>query len=238
MAATPGFKGFGSTVKWNGTAIGYARDIPMPSMTRDDVDFSNQDSPDEFDETQAGFGHAGEVSFDIIFVPSHAGQAAAIADFLSGTTREMIITGPTSAAFTWTCNAWVKGINGQLPHKGEIVMNLALKLTGKPVLGVTYAGDLTGLTITTATLLPSLTASVYSYTATCTGTSVTVTPTMATATSIEVWASGALVSVLATGGTSSAIAISGVGTNVEIEIKVKRTAYATRSYAVTLVKTA
>jgi len=237
MTATPGFKGFGSTVKWNGTAIGYARDIPMPGMSRAKVDLTNQDSPDEAEEFTPGMLSPGEVSFDVIFVPTNAVQAAAIADFLSGTMREMIITGPTSAAYTWTCQAAVTAINGQQPYKGEVVMNFTLSLSGKPALGVTYAGDLSGLTITTATLLPTLTASLYSYAATTTGNSVTVTPTYSSATSIEVWAGGALVSVLSSGGTSSAIAIT-TAANVEIEIKVKRTGYATRSYKVTLTKTA
>jgi hypothetical protein len=237
MAATPGFKGFGTTVSWNGTLIGYTRDKPFPNINRDEVDYSNSDSPDEFDESVAGMGHAGEMSFDMIAVPSDAGQAAAIADFLSGTTREMILANAT-AAVAITCNAWVKSIGGSFPYKGENVQNFTLKLTGKPTYGVTYAADLSALTITTATLLPSLTASVYEYTATTTGTSVTVTPTCASADSIEVYREGVLISTLASGGTSSAIAISGVGTNVKIEIKIKDSGKATRTYKVTLVKTA
>jgi hypothetical protein len=243
MTATPGFKGFGSTVKWNGTAIGYARDIPFPNMTRDKVDLTNQDSPDESEEFIMGMLHAGEVSFDVIFVPTNAVQVAAITDFLAGTMREMIITGPSSAAYTWTCQAGVIGVGGNQPHKsGEIIANFTLALSGKPVLGVTYAGDLSALTITTATLIPALVASRYEYVATCTGTSVTVTPTYATATSIEVWAGTtfatlALVSVLASGGTSSAIAIAAVGT-VAIQIQIKKTGYATRYYNITLTKTA
>jgi hypothetical protein len=232
MTATAGFVGFGSTLKWNGTAIAAVRDIPFPNMTRDKVE-----------ESKPGLGHAGEVSVDMIFLPGDAGQVAALADFLSGTEREMIITGPAAAAFTWTCQAYVTGVGGATPYNGEIVQSYTLTLTGKPVLGVTFAGDLTGLTITTGTLSPALVASTYTYAATTTGTSVTVTPTMATATSIEVW-SGAtfsaltLVSTLASGGTSSAIAIADVLQHVAIRVRVKRTGYATRDYDITLIKTA
>jgi hypothetical protein len=242
MTATPGFKGFGSKVSWGGTDIGYCRDIPFPSMTRDKVDFTNQDSDDEFEESQAGMGHAGEVAFDVIFVPGESGQNAAIDDFLSGTTQEMIITGPTSAAFTWTCNAFVSAVNGQIPYMGEIVMSLTLTLTGKPTLGVDYAPNMSALSLTTATLLPTFAAATYEYTATTTGTSVTVTPTCATADSIEVWAevSGVmtLISTLSSGGTSSAISAGSSGTNTEIEVKVKKSSYATRITKIRLVKTA
>jgi hypothetical protein len=243
MTATPGAKGFGSTVKWNTVPIGYCRDIPMPNMTRDKIDMFNQDSPDEAEEFVVGMLHPGEVSFDIIFVPSNAGQVAAIADFLAGTMREMIITGPTSLAYTWTCQAAVTGHSGSQPHKGEVVATVTLALSGKPVLGVTYAGDLTGLVINTGTLSPALTASTYIYAATTTGTSVTVTPTMSTATIIEVWAGATfsaltLISSLASAGTSSAIAITDVLQHVAIRVRVKRTGYATRDYDVTLIKTA
>jgi hypothetical protein len=146
MTATAGFVGFGSTVSWNGTLIAHCKDIPFPNMTRDKVDFSNMDSDDQFEEIKAGWGHAGEVPFDVIFIPGDAGQAAAIADFLSGTVREMIITGPTAAAFTWTCNAYITGISGSMPTGDGIVMNLTLSLTGKPVLAVTTSANITSLT--------------------------------------------------------------------------------------------
>jgi hypothetical protein len=244
MTATPGFKGFGSKVSWNGTPIGYCRDIPFPSITRDKVDLSNSQSDDEFEESESGMGHPGEVTFEVIFVPGESGQSAAIEDLLSGTTREMIIIGPTAAAFTWTCNAWVSAINGQMPYSGsnEIIMNLTLTLTGKPTLGVTYAPNMSALSLTTADLYPDFAAATYDYTATTTGTSVTVTPTCATADSIEVWAevSGVmtLISTLSSGQTSSAISAGSAGDNTEIEVKVKKSGYATRVTKVRLIKTA
>ena len=238
MTPTPGFQGFGSTVKWNGTLIGYARDLPMPHMTRDKVDLTNQDSPNEAEEFVMGLFHGGEISFDIIFVPTNAGQAGAIADFQAGTIREMIITGPSSAAFTWTCQAGITAFNGQQPYKGEIVSNYSLALSGMPVLGVTYAPNMSALSLTTATLLPTFAAATYAYTATTTGTSVTVTPTCATADSIEVWAAGVLISTLSSGGTSAAISAGTAGTNTAIVVRVKKATYASRDTNITLVKTA
>ena len=238
MTPTPGFKGFGSTVKWNGTLIGYARDIPMPNMSRDKVDMYNQDSPDEAEEFVMGQLHAGEISLDVIFVPTNAGQSGAITDFLAGTIREIIITGPSSAAYTWTCQAGLSAINGQQPYKGEVIMSLTLALSGKPVLGVTYAPNMSALSLTTATLLPTFAAATYAYTATTTGTSVTVTPTCATADSIEVWAAGVLISTLSSGGTSAAISAGAVGANTAIVVRVKKAGYASRDTNITLVKTA
>lgn len=238
MTPTPGFKGFGSTVKWNGVLIGYARDIPMPNMTRDKVNLTNQESPDEAEEFVMGQFHAGEISFDIIFVPTNAGQINAIADFMSGTIREMITTGPVSAAYTFTCQAGVSGFSGQQPYQGEVISTFTLALSGKPVLGVTYAPNMSALSLATATLLPTFAAATYAYTATTTGTSVTVTPTCATADSIEVWAAGVLISTLSSGGTSAAISAGAVGANTAIVVRVKKSGYASRDTNITLVKTA
>jgi hypothetical protein len=241
---TAGLSAFGTTLKWNGTALAELTSISGPKIKVDTKDMTNHDSASAAREFIATLVDGGEIKIEGHFIPGDtAGQIAFITDMLARTTRQAIITAPAAAAFTWTFNAIATDYEPTYPDDGNLGFTASLKVTGLPVLGITYAGDLTGLTITTATLLPTLTASVYSYTATTTGTSVTVTPTYATATSIEVWAGTsiatlALVSVLASGGTSSAIAIAGVGTNVAIQIRVKKTGYATRVYNVTLVKTA
>lgn len=230
---------FGSTLSWNGTVLAELTSIKGPKIKIDTKEVTSNDSSAAFKEFIATLGDGGEITIDGNFIVGDtAGQIAFITDTLARTKRTAIITAPSVGAFTWTFSAIATDYEPSFPYDNKLSFTATLKITGTPVLGITYAGDLTALTFTTATLLPSLTASVYSYTATTTGTSVTVTPTYASATSIEVWASGVLVSTLSSGGTSSAIAISGVGTNIPIQIKVKKTGYADRIYNVTLVKTA
>ncbi|MDD4986376.1 MAG: phage tail tube protein [Dehalococcoidales bacterium] len=149
MTASAGYVGFGTTLKWNGVAVAeVVSDIPMPNITVEEVDFFSHDSDDQFGESKPGKREPGELTIDCIFIPSDAAQIAAITDMMAGTTREAIITGPTAAGFTWTFNAWVKGFGGANPLKDKITISLTLKITGKPVLGVTYATGPTDIVVT------------------------------------------------------------------------------------------
>lgn len=236
MVATAGFVGFGSTVSWNGTLIAHCKDIPFPSLTRDKVDFSNMDSADQFEEIKVGLGHAGEVPFDVIFIPGDAGQAAAIADFLSGTVREMIITGPVAAAFTWTCNAYITGVGGSMPTNDGIVMNLTLSLTGKPVLAVTTSANITSLTgieeNTGAALdfIPNFAGAtvIYNVLVNTASTWIKLTVTDATAT-ITVTALG-VSSTLVSGVQSGAIVIGAADTMTAVTVKVKDSNKVAKTY--------
>ena len=62
MTATPGYKGFGTAVSFNEETIGYTRDKPFPSRSRDEVDFTNSDSDTEWDESLPGMRHGGGVT--------------------------------------------------------------------------------------------------------------------------------------------------------------------------------
>jgi len=240
---TSGLNAFGTTFKWNGTALAELTSIGGPKLKVDTIDLTSHDSTSGFREFVAGLKDGGEIKIEGNFIAGDtSGQIAFITDLKAGTKREVIITGPAAGAFTWTFDAIGTDYEPTFPDDGKLGFSASLKVTGVPVLGITFAGDLTGLVINTGTLSPALTAATYVYAATTTGTSVTVTPTYSSATAIEVW-SGAtfsaltLVSTLSSGGTSSAIAIADVLQHVCIRVRVKRTGYATRDYDVTLIKT-
>jgi len=239
MAETAGYKGFGTTLTWDDELIvELTGDIPFPGMSADDIDFSSHDSDDEFSEWKAGMRHGGEVTIEGNFVPGDtAGQIAAIADFIAGSTKEVIITGPSAAAFTWTFNAYIKNFSGGMPMTDRIHFSATLKITGKPVLGVTAS---TGLTTPffaiseSAVIVPDPAAATYEYVATVlTGiTSVTVTPT-ATAGVITVDGN-----VVATGEASSAITLGDAGTVTDITIVVKETGKTAKTYVIHVARAA
>jgi hypothetical protein len=228
-----GYVGFGTTLKWNGVAVAeIVSDIPMPSITVEEVDFFSHDSDDQFGESKPGKREPGEISFDCIFIPSDPAQIAAITDMMAGTTREVIITGPTAAGFTWTFNAYVKGFGGADPLKDKITISITLKITGKPTLGVTYATGPTGIVLngdvtTPFTLVPTYDDEVYDYVADgSSDTYVTVTVTAAGADEITVNGN-----TIASGVASSAIDLT-PGEITTITVVVKEDDKASRTYTI------
>jgi predicted secreted protein len=227
---------YGTTLKWNGTALAELRSISGPGISFDTIDATHYTSASQFKEFIAGFGDGGEVGIEGSFIAGDtAGQIAFITDAWAKTVREAIITYST-VTVTWTFNAMVTNFEMQEPMDGLIGFTATLKVSGVPTLGITQEDQLSGLTLTTATLFPSFDAAIYTYNAGTAGTSVTVTPTCAGADSIKVYADGVLVSSLASGGTSGAIAIT-VDANVKIEVKCVGTGKVDRTYTINLAKT-
>ncbi|HUT68656.1 MAG TPA: phage tail tube protein [Dehalococcoidales bacterium] len=235
---TAGFNAFGTTLKWNGEALAELLNIGGPGMSMNPIDMTSHDSDDTFMEFVAGLRDGGEVSIEGIFIPGDtAGQVAFVTDFQAGTAREVIITGPTAAGFTWTFNALVTAMDFAHPHEDKLSFSATLKVTGKPVLAITAS---TGLTTPffsiseSAVIIPAAAAATYEYVATVLTavTSVTVTPT-ATAGVITVDGN-----VVATGEASSAITLGAAGTVTEITVIVKETGKTAKTYTIWLARAA
>jgi len=235
---TEGFSGFGTTLNWDGEDIAELRSISGPGMKADVLDLTSHDSADSFREKIAGIRDGGEISIEGNFIPGDAdGQIAAIADFISGSTKEVIITGPAAAAFTWTADAFISAFDFQHPFDDKLSFTATMTITGKPVLAITAS---TGLTTTffaiseSAVIVPDPAGDVYEYVATVlTGIeSVTVTP-IATAGVITVDGN-----VVATGEASSAITLGAAGSVTEITIIVKETGKTAKTYTIWLARAA
>jgi len=235
---TEGFSGFGTVLNWDGEDIAELTGISGPSMSAEVIDLTSHDSADSFREKVAGVRDGGEISIEGNFIPGDtAGQIAAIADFIAGSTKEVIITGPTAAGFTWTADAFISAFEPSHPFDDKLSFTATLTITGKPVLAVTAS---TGLTTTffaiseSAVIVPAAAGDVYEYVATVlTGvTSVTVTP-IATAGVITVDGN-----VVATGEASSAITLGAAGSVTEITIIVKETGKTAKTYTIWLARAA
>jgi len=236
--ASGGYLGYTTILKWNGTAIAEIKgDIPHPTITADKVDFTNRDSSSQWEESKPGMKHGGEITIEGNYLPGDEAQAAAIADFLSGTAREVIIE-DTTAGFSWTFDAWVSSRGGASPDKnGPISFTLTLTITGVPVYAATASTGLTDPWFAiseSAVVVPDEAGDAYEYVATVlTGvTSVTVTPT---ATSGVITIDG---NVVATGEASSAITLGDAGTVTEITIVVKETGKTAKTYTIWLARAA
>jgi hypothetical protein len=126
MATTP-WQTFGTTIKVDGTAIGYVQDISGPGESAESVDITNHDSPSAYREKVAVILDGGELTFDIVY-NSAAGQDAARAVFEARTTETIIITwpGPHTATFLGHLSTW----NWAAPVAGVLTASLGITVDG------------------------------------------------------------------------------------------------------------
>lgn len=233
-----GYFAKGTTMTWNTHALAELTSIGGPSMKTDTIELTNHDSADTFREFVAGLRDGGEVTIDGNFIPGDTnGQIALVTDMQAGTARQIVITGPTAAAFTWTFNAICTAFEPSHPFDDKLSFSATFKVTGKPALSISAS---TGLTTPffaiseSAVIVPSPANDVYEYVATVlTGiTSVTCTPT---ATAGVITVNG---NTVATGEASSAIALGAAGSITTITIVVKETGKMAKTYTVKVARAA
>lgn len=224
----------GTTFSWNGQTVASIRTINGIEITVDMSDVTTHQSADHYKETQPGLIDAGEVTLEGFFNQTDAnGQLAMLTDLNSRTSRTGVITFPAVTGTTWTFTGYITGLKiGDAPVDGEIPFTATIKPTGKPTLAVAASNNLSGLTITTATLYPAFAAGTYDYTATSTGASVTVTPT---ASAGVITVNG---SAVTSGAASSAISLGSSGTMTTVTVVVVEANKAPKTYTVRIAKTA
>lgn len=237
MAASVAYVAWGTTFKWNATAIAELKSISGVKMSVDKIDVSSFDSDSGFKEFKPGMFDGGSIDIEGFFLPSDtSGQYAMHTDFLAGTTREAIITFPTAMATTWTFNGYITAYeNTDASIDGAIGFRATIGITGKPTLA--YSAS-TGLTtpffsvtdnVGGAAITPAAANAVYEYMVTLNSTAATytVTPTATAGTITLVDATGAsqtiLTGVASTTLTAPASTMHTIYLSVQETNKVKKT---------------
>ena len=147
MPVTSAVAGFGTLIQWNTVNLAEISAISGPSMKVDTIDVTHYASPDKFREYVVGLIDGGEVTIEGNFITGDTlGQVAFTTDFYALTKREVIITGPTAAAFTLTFDALITAFEPDYAMDGRLGFTATLKVSSKPVLAITASGDLTTLT--------------------------------------------------------------------------------------------
>lgn len=232
MPESQAVSGLGTTLSRAGSIIAELETIGGINVTAKDINVSHHTSPNGYEEFIQGMRDGGDVAIEGNFIASDAtGQVGLLTDFNAGTVQDFIMTFPDGT--TWTFKAYVKAFSAEGPKDDKLKFKSALKVTGKPALGVTSAANLSGLVVTTGTLVPAFAAGTYEYVVNIlTGVaSVTVTPTCAAATSIEVDGN-----VVATGQASSAVVLGAAGSIKNIDVVVKETGKANKVYKLHLTR--
>lgn len=165
---TSGYSAFGTTLKWNAQPLAELQSIGGPGISIDTVELTSHDSAYAFREFVAGLRDGGDISIEGNFIPGDtAGQRAFITDMKAGTKREVIITGPSAAGFTWTFDAIATGYEPSYPFDGKLGFTATLKVTGKPTLAIGTSANSSALSLVDGvgalTLVPVYAAAKYVY---------------------------------------------------------------------------
>jgi len=121
----------------NYTTIAEVKDISGPSLELGTEDITNHSSTDGWKEFVATLLDAGEVSFDLNFLPGNATQSYSnglLKDMANKTKRNFQIVFPSSSPVTWGFAAFVTKFEPKEPVEGSLQASATLKITGKPTL--------------------------------------------------------------------------------------------------------
>lgn len=130
-------RGDGGTPTENFTDIAEVRNITGPGPTMDTVDATHLGSPGGWEESIAGVLRAGEVTFELNYIPTEATHKATgglLGDLKNKTKRNFKLLFPDASITTWSFSAWVTRFEPGTPHDDKLVANVTLKITGQPTL--------------------------------------------------------------------------------------------------------
>ncbi|MDX3235651.1 phage tail tube protein [Streptomyces sp. ME03-5709C] len=134
-----GIDGFGTQLKRGDgggpeafTAIANATGISGPGLSRETIDVTAHDSPDQWMEFVGGLKDGGEVSLDVNYDPSE--HDALVADFDDEEPRNYQLVFPDPDETTWTFAAILTGFEPDAPYDDKLSASLTFKVSGKPTL--------------------------------------------------------------------------------------------------------
>jgi predicted secreted protein len=119
------------------TTIAEVGDISGPGLSMDPIDVTSHSSSEGWREYIAGLLEAGEISFDINYIPTentHKLATGLLGDFANKTKRNFQLVFPDAGNTTWSFAALVTGFEPQEPVGDKLAASISLKLTGKPTL--------------------------------------------------------------------------------------------------------
>lgn len=129
--------GDGGSPTENFTTIAEVLDISGPALEQATEEVTSHSSVDGWREHVGTLLSAGEVSFDVNFVPTHATHnpsTGLIKDMTDRTKRNFQLVFPDAGSTTWQFTALVTGFEPDEPVEGKLGASVTLQVTGKPTL--------------------------------------------------------------------------------------------------------
>lgn len=133
---TIGYRPLGSQANAAYTVIAEVQDISGPSLSLDTVDATHMTSPNGYRQFIAGLKDAGEVSFDVNFLPADTSQQGVTTALEGGTALEWRLDWPGTTVM-WDFVGFVTGFEPASPLDDKMTASITIKLTGDPNLAGT-----------------------------------------------------------------------------------------------------
>lgn len=112
------------------SAIANVNSITGPGLSRETIDVTAHDSPNQYMEFLGGLIDPGEVSFDVNYDPS---EHDSLVDDLEATDPiNYELTFPEGT--TWGFPAILTGFEPQAPYDDKLAASLTFKVSGKPTI--------------------------------------------------------------------------------------------------------
>lgn len=119
------------------TTIAEVINISGPGLSMDTIDVTSHSSTEGWREYIGGLLDAGELNFDINFIPTentHKLATGLLGDLAAKTKRNFQLVFPDGSSTTWSFTALVTGFEPAEAIDDKLAASVSLKLTGKPTL--------------------------------------------------------------------------------------------------------
>jgi predicted secreted protein len=114
------------------TALASVTNISGPGLSRETLDVSAHDSPEQWTEHIGSMKDGGEVSLDLNYDP--AVHDDLVADLDDDEPRNYRLVFPVSPAVTWSFAAIMTGFEPSAPYDDKLSATATYKVSGKPTL--------------------------------------------------------------------------------------------------------
>jgi predicted secreted protein len=121
------------------STVAQVRSIVGPGISGNVVDITTHSAADPWRTKIVTLLDAGDVSFDISFIPteaSHSSTTGLLADFKARTLRNWQLVFPDSVSTTWLFSGYVTKFSNSEPVDGVLLASIVITITGEP----TFAG--------------------------------------------------------------------------------------------------
>lgn len=112
--------------------------VTPASLARDAIDVTHVQSPDKWREFIPGLRDAGEVTFEMNFIPKGDGFSQILASFNSDEVQTLRITFPDGTggspddATVWIISGFITAFEPDAPVDDKMSASVTMKLSGKP----------------------------------------------------------------------------------------------------------
>jgi predicted secreted protein len=125
--------GKGTLLKREGVTIAEVRSISGPSMQAETIDVTNMDSGG-WREFITSLKDAGEVSFDVNFLPAGTTHLALLQDFVDSVISEYSLVWTDAGTSTWTFDGLVTSFQPSAAIADALTASVTIKVSGAPTI--------------------------------------------------------------------------------------------------------